>query len=62
MIQCVFAERVLRFVFSRAFITLAARNQSHVVNTVVLAVKKADENIPFGVEARLGIWRIGKLF
>src|ERR1017187_4868111 len=53
MIQCVFAERVLRFVFSRASITLAARNQPYVANADVLAVKKADENILFGVEARL---------
>ena len=48
-------------IFSRASITLAARNQTDVANADGLAVKKADENIPFGVEARLGIWIIGIL-
>ena len=52
----------LRRVSSRAFITLAARKETHVANTNVLAVKKADENILFGVGARLEIWITGILF
>jgi hypothetical protein len=51
----------LRRVSSRASITLAARNQTYVANTDVLAVKKADENILFGVGARLEIWITGIL-
>ena len=52
----------LRHVFSRASITLAARNQTYVANKDVLAIKKADENILFGVGARLEIWITGILF
>ena len=46
----------------RASITLAARNQTDVANTVALAVRRPTRSIIFGVEARLEIWRTGILF
>jgi hypothetical protein len=61
MIYCVFVWMSSKLLSSRASITLAARNQTYVANTDVLAVKKADENILFGVGARLGKWIIGIL-
>src|SRR5579862_3231888 len=61
MIYWCFTERITRFVFSRASITLAARHQTHVGNGTLPPNSRPGAVFLFGVEARLEIWRIGIL-